>query len=37
MNKVANLVEELEDILKYLPTEDPSGSEDIYGFDTSIS
>lgn len=37
MNKVANLVEELEDILKYLPTEDPPGSEDIYGFDTSIT
>jgi len=33
---VDTLVEELQSILKTLPTEDPPGSEDIYGFDTSI-
>lgn len=31
------LVEELQSILKALPTEDPPGSEDIYGFNTSIT
>jgi len=30
------LVDELHDILKSLPTEQPPGSEDIYGLDTSI-
>lgn len=30
------LVEQLQSILKTLPTEDPKGSEDIYGLDTSI-
>ncbi|GFF38429.1 hypothetical protein IFM58399_05232 [Aspergillus lentulus] len=30
------LVEELYSILKKLPTEEPPGSEDIYGLDTSI-
>lgn len=30
------LVEELQTILKSIPTEDPPGSEDIYGFNTSI-
>jgi len=29
-------VEELHGILKVLPTEQPMGSEDIYGLDTSI-
>ncbi|KAI0665812.1 hypothetical protein C8Q78DRAFT_1111432 [Trametes maxima] len=32
----AELVNELEDILKSIPTESPPGSEDIYGLDTSI-
>jgi hypothetical protein len=32
----SELVEELESILKNLPTEQPPGSEDIYGFDTQI-
>lgn len=31
------LVDELHDILKTLPTEQPPGSEDIYGLDTSIA
>ncbi|KAI0089425.1 hypothetical protein BDY19DRAFT_942315 [Irpex rosettiformis] len=31
------LVSELHDILKSLPTEQPPGSEDIYGLDTSIA
>ncbi|PPR08015.1 hypothetical protein CVT24_011076 [Panaeolus cyanescens] len=31
------LVQELHDILKDLPTEQPPGSEDIYGLDTSIA
>jgi hypothetical protein len=31
------LVNELHTILKDLPTEDPPGSEDIYGLDTSIA
>ncbi|KAF9530498.1 hypothetical protein CPB83DRAFT_788008 [Crepidotus variabilis] len=31
------LVEELHGILKTLPTEQPPGSEDIYGLDTSIA
>ncbi|KAF4454456.1 hypothetical protein F53441_3083 [Fusarium austroafricanum] len=31
------LVDELYDILRDLPTEDPPGSEDIYKLDTSIS
>lgn len=30
------LVKELQSILKTLPVEDPLGSEDIYGLDTSI-
>jgi hypothetical protein len=30
------LVEELQSILKSIPTEDPPGSEDIYGLNTSI-
>ena len=30
------LVEELQSILKSIPTENPPGSEDIYGMDTSI-
>jgi hypothetical protein len=33
---VDRLVEELQDILKSIPTESPAGSEDIYGLDTSI-
>lgn len=33
---VNKLVDELHGILKELPTEDPKGSEDIYGMDTSI-
>lgn len=32
-----SLVDELHGILKTIPTEDPSGSEDIYGLDTSIA
>ncbi|EIN14219.1 hypothetical protein PUNSTDRAFT_59646, partial [Punctularia strigosozonata HHB-11173 SS5] len=36
-SKAEALVEELHDILKNLPTEQPPGSEDIYGFDTSIA
>ena len=31
------LIQELHDILKDLPTEQPPGSEDIYGLDTSIA
>jgi hypothetical protein len=31
------LIDELHDILKYLPTEKPPGSQDIYGMDTSIA
>lgn len=31
-----NLVDELYHILKGLPTEQPPGTEDIYGLDTSI-
>ncbi|KAJ6496386.1 hypothetical protein C8R45DRAFT_985802 [Mycena sanguinolenta] len=34
--EVSALVEELHAILKTLPLEDPRGSEDIYGLDTSI-
>ncbi|KAF9781206.1 hypothetical protein BJ322DRAFT_1079679 [Thelephora terrestris] len=30
------LVEELQSILRTIPTEEPKGSEDIYGLDTSI-
>ena len=30
------LVEELQSILKSIPTEDPPGSQDIYGLNTSI-
>lgn len=30
------LVEELQSILRSIPTEDPPGSEDIYGLNTSI-
>ncbi|KAJ7241309.1 hypothetical protein B0H12DRAFT_1133668 [Mycena haematopus] len=33
---VTSLVQELHDILKSIPMEDPKGSEDIYGLDTSI-
>ncbi|KAG8697323.1 hypothetical protein FRC09_007940 [Ceratobasidium sp. 395] len=33
----AHLVEELHSILKELPTEQPPGSQDIYGLDTSIA
>ncbi|KAI0672584.1 hypothetical protein C8Q78DRAFT_971070 [Trametes maxima] len=33
----AELVNELKDILKSIPTESPPGSEDIYGLDTSIA
>ncbi|KAF8809433.1 hypothetical protein BYT27DRAFT_7162799 [Phlegmacium glaucopus] len=33
----ASLVDELYDILKTIPTEDPPGSQDIYGLDTSIA
>lgn len=33
----ASLVEELHGILKTIPTEQPPGSEDIYGLDTSIA
>jgi hypothetical protein len=32
----AKLVDELEGILRTIPTESPPGSEDIYGLDTSI-
>jgi hypothetical protein len=35
--KIAKLVDELEGILKSIPTEQPPGSEDIYGLDTSIA
>ncbi|KAF9646441.1 hypothetical protein BDM02DRAFT_3022767 [Thelephora ganbajun] len=35
-DSVDALVEELQSILKTLPTEKPQGSEDIYGLDTSI-
>ncbi|RGP77476.1 hypothetical protein FLONG3_4395 [Fusarium longipes] len=31
------IIDELHGILKNLPTEQPPGSEDIYGFDTSIA
>lgn len=31
------LIDELHSILKELPMEEPSGSEDIYGLDTSIA
>jgi hypothetical protein len=31
------LVDELHEILKSIPMEDPKGSEDIYGMDTSIA
>jgi hypothetical protein len=34
--EVNKLVEELYGILKDIPTEEPKGSEDIYGMDTSI-
>lgn len=34
---VDGLVSELHEILKSLPTEQPPGSEDIYGLDTSIA
>ncbi|KAJ3863856.1 hypothetical protein EV359DRAFT_42306 [Lentinula novae-zelandiae] len=33
---VEGLIDELHGILKELPTEEPRGSEDIYGLDTSI-
>jgi len=33
----ASLVDELHGILKVLPVEDPPGSQDIYGLDTSIA
>jgi hypothetical protein len=33
---VNSLIDELQQILKELPTENPKGSEDIYGMDTSI-
>ncbi|KAK7030895.1 hypothetical protein VNI00_014005 [Paramarasmius palmivorus] len=33
----AHLVEELHGILKSIPTENPPGSEDIYGLNTSIA
>jgi hypothetical protein len=35
--KHLELVDELHGILKTLPTEQPRGSEDIYGLDTSIA
>ena len=35
--KTVELVEELEGILKSIPTEYPPGSEDIYGIDTGIA
>jgi hypothetical protein len=35
--KIGKLIDELESILKNLPTESPPGSEDIYGLDTSIA
>ena len=35
-DSVDKLVEELQSILRELPTEDPPGSEDIYGLNTSI-
>jgi hypothetical protein len=35
-SSTTKLVDELESILKGLPTESPPGSEDIYGLDTSI-
>lgn len=31
------LIDELQSILKKIPTESPPGSEDIYGLDTSIA
>ena len=34
---ITTLVNELEGILKSIPTEQPPGSEDIYGLDTSIA
>ncbi len=37
INQNAGLIEELHEILKNLPTEQPPGSEDIYGLDTSIA
>jgi len=33
----ASLIDELYGILKTIPTEDPPGSEDIYGLDTGIA
>jgi len=36
-NTAGDLVDELHGILKELPTEQPPGSEDIYGLDTSIA
>ncbi len=36
MNQYAGQIEELHEILKDLPTEQPPGSEDIYGLDTGI-
>ncbi|KAH9919234.1 uncharacterized protein B0H18DRAFT_1086703 [Fomitopsis serialis] len=35
--RATTLVGELYDILKSIPTEQPPGSEDIYGLDTSIA
>ncbi|KAF4612779.1 hypothetical protein D9613_011768 [Agrocybe pediades] len=36
-DETTSLVDELHSILKSLPTEQPPGSEDIYGLDTSIA
>ncbi|KAJ7510704.1 hypothetical protein B0H11DRAFT_1701063 [Mycena galericulata] len=36
-NTTAALVDELHGILKSIPMEEPRGSEDIYGMDTSIA
>jgi hypothetical protein len=33
----SDLIDELHGILKSIPTEQPPGSEDIYGMDTSIA
>lgn len=35
-SSVDKLIEELQSILKSIPTENPRGSEDIYGLNTSI-
>ena len=35
-SSVVELIEELQSILKSIPTENPRGSEDIYGFGTTI-